>query len=272
MVAITTNLPAGSQAGPEEIDGWLASLAPHYAQEENERLRAACALALSALPGQELETGETRLRHNLATAEILAHLHMDAETLQAAVLNGVLAVVDVDAPQLEREFGPSVAQMAANMERLSQLGGILATVSEKEQQQHAENLRRLLLGIAEDVRAVLVVLAERLHLMRASKHLPEEVRRRMARENRDIYAPLANRLGIWQIKWELEDMSLRYLEAEEYRRIASSWTDGGRTGSILSPGSLRPSRAISRRPASTPRSPDAPSTSTASTARCTARG
>ena len=220
MVAITTNLPAGSMAGPKEIDGWLASLAPHYGEDENERLRAACALALSVLPGQELETGETRLRHNLATADILAHLRMDAETLEAAVLNGVLNAIAVDAAQLEQEFGRRVTQMVANMAHLSQLGGILATVSGKEQHEQTENLRRLLLSIAEDVRAVLVVLAERLHLMRASKHLPEEVRRRIARESRDIYAPLANRLGIWQIKWELEDMSLRYLEAEEYRRIA----------------------------------------------------
>jgi len=221
MVAITTNLPDSPFAGLEEIDAWLTTLAPHYPKEDNLKLRSACELARTRLPDQPLETGETRLRHNLATADILAHLRMDAETLEAAILNGVLAADGFDVAGLEQEFGPAVAQMVTNMARLSQLGGVLATVSEKEQHRHAENLRRLLLGIAEDVRAVLVVLAERLHLMRASKQLSEEARRRMARECQDIYAPLANRLGIWQIKWELEDMSLRYLEPEEYRRIAA---------------------------------------------------
>lgn len=220
MVAVTTNLPAGTRADQRDIDVWLDSLAPNYPSEDNERLRKACALAQSALGDRELETGETRLRHNLATADILAHLRMDSETLNAAVLNGVLEMEKVDAQQLQQNFGRPVAQMVANMARLSQLGGILTSLSSKDQRVHSENLRRLLLGIAEDVRAVLVVLAERLHLMRASKHLADDVRQAFARQTREIYAPLANRLGIWQIKWELEDMSLRFLEPEEYQRVA----------------------------------------------------
>ena len=85
MVSITSNLPVGSRADRRDIEAWLSNLAVHYAADDNERLRAACELSLSGLPPTELETGETRLRHNLATADILAHLRMDAETLEAAV-------------------------------------------------------------------------------------------------------------------------------------------------------------------------------------------
>jgi GTP pyrophosphokinase len=221
MVSITTKLPEGTLAEPGHVDAWLESLAPHYTEDENRCLAQACELAREALPDRTLETGESHFRHNLATADILAHLRMDADTLEAAVLNGVLDDGSVTGAELEPRFGSQVTHMVANMARLSQLGRVLATKPDKGKGDHAENLRRLLLGIAEDVRAVLVVLAERLHLMRASKQLPDSIRRRIAREAREIYAPLANRLGIWQIKWELEDMSLRYLEPEEYKRIAN---------------------------------------------------
>ncbi len=220
MVSVTTHLPHGTDADQKDIDAWLNAISPHYSAQENRQLAAACALALTTLPDTELETGETRLRHNLATADILAHLRLDAETLQASLLNGCLETACLEWQQIEKEFGHPVANMVANMTRLTQLGGLLTLSGKTDPHEHAENLRRLLLGIAEDVRAVLVVLAERLHLMRASKHLSEEARRRLARETREIYSPLANRLGIWQIKWELEDMSLRYLEPDEYKRIA----------------------------------------------------
>lgn len=220
MVSISTNLPLGTSADEQDIHVWLASLTLHYSEEEARQLRAACELALRALPLQDLETGESRLRHNLATADILAHLRMDAETLEAAVLNGVLEADGVNIEGLERDFGRPVVQMVISMARLSQLGDMLKVGDKRITHEHAENLRRLLLGIADDVRAVLVVLAERLHLLRASKHLPESARRHLANETKEIYSPLANRLGIWQIKWELEDMSLRYLEPEQYKRIA----------------------------------------------------
>ncbi len=220
MVSVTSNLPNGSTAGESEIEVWLRSLASHYGEQDNRNLRTAFDLAAEILPKTPLETGETPLRHNLAAADILAHLRMDAETLQAALLNGVTDTGRCEAIRLEKAFGPSVAQMVLNMARLTDLTAVMASVTAKEQRQHAESLRRLLLGIADDVRAVLVVLADQLHLMRASKHLGDEVRARIARETREIYAPLANRLGIWQIKWELEDMALRYLEPDEYKRIA----------------------------------------------------
>ncbi len=220
MVSITTHLPHGTDADEQAIASWLANLAPHYSEGDNRVLRDACTLAGDIFTDHTLETGDTHLRHNLASADILAHLRMDAETLEAAILNGVLGPDGTDAGTLEKRFGAPVAQMLASLERLNQLSQTLNLARDKNDHSHAENLRRLLLGMAEDVRAVLVVLAERLHLMRASKRLPDTNRRRIATETREIYSPLANRLGIWQIKWELEDMSLRFLEPEEYKRIA----------------------------------------------------
>ncbi len=227
MVSITSNIPHDTHADEQAIETWLANLAPHYGEEDNRHLQHACVLARETLAEHTLETGETQLRHNLASADILAHLRMDAETLEAAILNGVLNLCGADAKTLEQQFGAAVANMVGSLERLSQLSQTLSMTRDKSGRIHAENLRRMLLGMADDVRAVLVVLAERLHLMRASKLLPDADRRRIAAETREIYAPLANRLGIWQIKWELEDMSLRFLEPEEYKRIAGL-LDGSR--------------------------------------------
>lgn len=117
--------------------------------------------------------------------------------------------------------------MVGDLDRIAQLANVDAVIATKDQHEHEENLRRLLLGIAEDVRVVLVVLAERLHLMRSIKDLDEERRREIAEDTHRVYAPLANRLGVWQVKWELEDLSLRYLEPEEYKRIAKQ-LDGRR--------------------------------------------
>ncbi|KOR27332.1 (p)ppGpp synthetase, partial [Achromatium sp. WMS2] len=112
---------------------------------------------------------------------------------------------------------------AVTTEQISQL-----TSANKVQTDQFEGLRRLLLGMVEDARAILVILAGRLHLLRASKNLTTEIQRQLALETQRIYSPLANRLGIWQIKWELEDMSLRFLEPAEYKRIANL-LDGKRT-------------------------------------------
>ncbi len=225
MVSITSHLPENAHADEHAVEAWLENLKEHYAEDEQKLLKAACELAMAHLAKQHLETGESHLRHNLSSADILAHLRMDAETLTTALLNGILSASGTDPAQLERDYGPAVAGMVASLERLSQLRETLTLSSSNPD--HAENLRRLLLGMADDVRAVLVVLAERTHLMRASKQLPDPVRRRIAKETRELYSPLANRLGIWQIKWELEDMSLRFLEPDEYKRIAGL-LDGNR--------------------------------------------
>jgi GTP pyrophosphokinase len=145
---------------------------------------------------------------------------MDAETLVAALLNGCLGRAGISEDEVGERFGAAVSGMVTDLARIDQIANVDAVIAAKDQEQHEENLRRLLLGIAEDVRVVLVVLAERLHLMRSIKQLQEERRRKIALDTQRVYAPLANRLGVWQIKWELEDLSLRYLVPDEYKRIA----------------------------------------------------
>jgi GTP pyrophosphokinase len=221
MVKPKYNLPGPDQDDQAAARHWLAGLADHYGEAEHRRLAQACERMIQCRGGHRLETGETEARHLLSTADILFGLRMDADTLCAALLNGCLGRDDVITEALlSDEFGDGLARMVVDLGRIGQLANVDRVVAEKDQQQHEENLRRLLLGIAEDVRVVLVVLAERVHLMRAAKNLPAPRRQELAQDTQRVYAPLANRLGIWQIKWELEDLALRYLHPEDYKRIA----------------------------------------------------
>jgi GTP pyrophosphokinase len=227
MVTVNTSLPEGNAVGQADLDRWLDSLPPEFGKEDRAYLRKATDLALHAGAESRVSSGETQLRHALSVAEILTGLRLDRETLATAILLGVLKHPEIELPQITGQFGENTARMVDDMARINRLSDISSVVAEKDKAEHAENLRRLLLGIAEDVRVVLVVVAEQLHLMRIARGFPGELRRHLAEETRDIYAPLANRLGIWQIKWELEDLVLRFLQPEMYKQIASQ-LDGRR--------------------------------------------
>lgn len=190
-------------------------------------LRRACDLAMDVHQEALEATGETTLRHALAVAEILDAMGLDSETLVAAILHDVIPGDEVGANHLEELFSPGVVHMVQDMARIGYASRWHSGSRHKDELEHAENLRRMLLSIADDIRVVLIVLAERLHVMRILKNLPEQVRVEEALETQKIYAPLANRLGIWQIKWEMEDLCLRYLEPEEYKEIAGN-LDGRR--------------------------------------------
>ncbi len=214
----------------EDVRAWLKSQAGQRPAADLERIKLACQLAFDVHTESDRReiSGESTLRHALGVAEILADLRMDTETLIAALLHDVLGEGGVDRPFLERRFGRGVAVMVADMARIGGLARTRAVSDAGSEREHGENLRRMLLSIADDIRVVLVVLAERLHEMRVLKNFPEAVQRREARETQEVYAPLANRLGVWQVKWELEDLCLRYLEPETYARIARR-LDGRRT-------------------------------------------
>ncbi|HBG95283.1 MAG TPA: GTP diphosphokinase [Chromatiaceae bacterium] len=220
MVTHTSRLPDTEPDDWAASRHWIAALASHYDADECSRISAACELMIACRSGHMLETGETEARHRMSTADILFGLRMDADTLCAAVLNGCLGRNGVTKAELTARFGGGLTGLVADLGRIGQLTNIDRVISDKDQHEHEENLRRLLLGIAEDVRAVLVVLAERVHLMRMAKGLQAARQRELAVDTRNVYSPLANRLGVWQVKWELEDLSLRYLEPDEYRRIA----------------------------------------------------
>ncbi|MBK1700068.1 RelA/SpoT family protein [Thiococcus pfennigii] len=220
MVTTTYSLPHDDADDETLIRHWLDSLAPLYPVEDRKQIAGACALLARHRSGLVLETGESLVRHLLSTADILVQLRLDRATLIGALLNGSLEQAGVTEGLIEGRFGAAVARMVGDLARIDQIANVDAVIAAKDLAQHEENLRRLLLGIAEDVRVVLIVLAERLQLMRTIRTLDETRQRKLALDTQRIFAPLANRLGIWQIKWELEDLALRYLEPTEYQRIA----------------------------------------------------
>ncbi|MBK5970990.1 MULTISPECIES: RelA/SpoT family protein [Thiorhodovibrio] len=222
MVQSTSTLPDRSLADRPASESWLRELDAHYEPADRERIATACALMIDCRNEARLDTGETEARHRLATADILFNLRMDADTLCAALLNGCLDRDALTEARLAERFGSGIARMVADLGRIGALTNVERIIAEKDQHEHEENLRRLLLGIAEDVRVVLVVLAERLHLMRAAKSLEPSRQIALAEDTERVYAPLANRLGVWQIKWELEDLALRYLHPQEYKRVATA--------------------------------------------------
>ncbi len=164
--------------------------------------------------GQRRRSGEEYIQHPLAVACILAELELDRETLVAALLHDVAEDTQVTLEQIEAEFGPEIVRLVDGVTKL----GRLHYHTRVEEQ--AENLRKMFLAMAQDIRVILIKLADRLHNMRTLGHLSPEKQREIAQETMDIFAPLAHRLGIFRFKWELEDLSFRYLEPEAYADLA----------------------------------------------------
>ncbi|MGI2855003.1 GTP diphosphokinase [Shewanella algae] len=159
--------------------------------------------------------------------EILAPLNMDIETLQAAILFVFFEVGIIDEAKLTEDFGPELATLVNSVKTMDAIGALKVGNDSRSSEPQIDNIRKMLLAMVEDVRAVVIKLAERVCLLRAVKNDDEETRVLLAREIADIYAPLANRLGIGQLKWELEDISFRYLHPETYKEIAKQ-LDGKR--------------------------------------------
>ncbi|MGH7544147.1 MAG: RelA/SpoT family protein [Gemmatimonadota bacterium] len=165
--------------------------------------------------GQKRLSGEPFVSHGAELAGILLDLNLvDTNTLVAALLHDVVEDTDTSLESVEEEFGPEVGRLVDGLTKI----GHLRFQSREERQ--VENYRKLLLSIAQDVRIILIKLADRLHNMRTLEYLPDAKRRRIARETRDIYAPLAHRFGMATIRWELEDLSFKFLEPEGYRDLA----------------------------------------------------
>ncbi len=171
-------------------------------------------LANAAHKGQCRVSGEPYISHPIAVAMILADLGMDDECIQAALLHDVVEDTEIPLEQISRQFGSDVALLVNGV---TKLGQISYQTSREERQ--AENVRKMLLAMAQDVRVILIKLADRLHNMRTIEVMPEQKRRDKALETMEVYAPLAHRLGIRAVKEELEDRSLRYLDPVAYREI-----------------------------------------------------
>src|SRR2546421_1530091 len=196
----------------------LLRIADHLDPPGQLMVRKAFERAATAHHGQRRLSGEDYVNHPLEVPGILADLELDAATIAAALLHDTVEDTNVTAEEVKREFGPEVARLVEGVTKLGRIS--LRT----DQQQQAENIRKMMVAMAEDLRVVLIKLADRLHNMRTLEPLTEAKRRKISRETLDIYAPLAHRLGIGQVKSELEDLSLRNLEPEAYddvvKRIA----------------------------------------------------
>ena len=198
-------------------------------------VRRAYTFAEIAHTGQKRLSGEPFFEHPKQTALFLADLKLDANTLSAALLHDVLEDCDVTYDQLHDQFGDDVARLVDGVTKLTRAQVMgdedfhmpssgdydpEAIADDIDDIAQAETLRKMLMTMAEDVRVVLIKLADRLHNMRTISALPHSRREAMARETLEIFAPLAHRLGIWEVKWMLEDMSFQQLQPEAYKRIS----------------------------------------------------
>ncbi|MBX5466477.1 MAG: bifunctional (p)ppGpp synthetase/guanosine-3',5'-bis(diphosphate) 3'-pyrophosphohydrolase [Firmicutes bacterium] len=194
----------------------VAEMVEHLVQAEAtdpDVIRRAVEFADAAHAGQTRASGEPFIAHPLAVAAILSDLRMDQQTIVAALLHDVVEDTAYTLADVENAFGPEIAELVDGVTKLDRL-----EVRSREEEQ-AENLRKMFLAMAKDIRVILIKLADRLHNMRTLRHLPPERARRIAEETMEIYAPLAHRLGIFHIKSELEDLAFQYLDPEGYYTV-----------------------------------------------------
>ncbi|HTR58043.1 MAG TPA: bifunctional (p)ppGpp synthetase/guanosine-3',5'-bis(diphosphate) 3'-pyrophosphohydrolase [Casimicrobiaceae bacterium] len=209
-------------ADPEALSAWLDQAGAGYSAEERAGIAKALDLARARYGDLRALDGEPWLDRALGTAAIVASLKLDADSVRAALLLGLPDLAGFDAEALAASFGAEIAEIVVGVARMGAIRATQAGVGSEERDLQAENLRKMLLAMVEDIRIVLIKLAERTHALRfliGSEDAGDQLAQ-AARETLDLFAPLANRLGVGQLKWELEDLSLRALEPEAYQRIA----------------------------------------------------
>jgi len=236
------------------IDGFLESLPDSYSPADRDLVLRAYRVAEKAHAHQKRASGEPYVQHCLAVATILMELRVPPSVVAAGLLHDTVEDTSVTLEDIRRDFGDEIARLVDGVTKLTQLPrvsrgdqhpeeeareaearqvaerrGLPAPEEEADQLARSrrydvvsETLRKTFLAMGEDVNVVLIKLADRLHNMRTLSFMPENKRKRSAQETLDIFAPLANRLGIWQIKWDLEDLGFRYLHPETYRQIDES--------------------------------------------------
>ena len=214
-------LTAGSY-GSGDPQAWLASLSERYGPDEQRVIERALAIAHAQLPGVSLRSGESALAHALSTAATVAEIGLDHESVAAALIVDLPALTGKERERLSEKVGAGVAALAEGYKRMAQIDTLGVVAAETvEAAAQLEGLRKMLLAMVQDFRVVLLKLAGHMQTLRhMAKGGEDGERQRSARLALDIFAPLANRLGVWQLKWELEDLAFRIVEPETYRRIA----------------------------------------------------
>ena len=200
---------------PEELYGELiASVKKYHPSDDISLIEKAYRVAADAHKDQKRKSGEPYIIHPLCVAIILADLELDKESIAAGLLHDVVEDTVMTEEELTEEFGPEVSLIVSGVTKLAQL-----KYSADKVEEQAENLRKMFLAMAKDIRVILVKLADRLHNMRTAQYWSPETQKKKARETMDIYAPIAQRLGISKIKVELDDLSLKYLEPDAYYEL-----------------------------------------------------
>jgi len=218
MVAVASAAP--QTAAPRAVAAWLETLSPDYTADERATFADAFAFARTHTADAAMADGEPALDRALGAATILASLKLDADSIRAALLLGLPVAGHFDAEAVSERFGADVATLVAGVARMGGIRAVADAGNKEERALQAENLRKMLLAMVEDIRVVLIKLAERTQALRSLVARETPWREQTAREVIDLFAPLANRLGVWQLKWELEDLSLRALEPATYKGIA----------------------------------------------------
>jgi len=202
-----------------DANSLIAKVTEYLPAKKASMIKEAYEFASQAHRGQMRKSGEPYLEHPLQVAATLANLRLDVDALIAALLHDIPEDCGISLEEIETKFGAEVAKLVDGVTKLEKLTS-RAGGKEKKTRLQVENLRKMLVATAEDLRVVLIKLADRLHNMRTLGALPSSRRRVIAQETLEVYAPLAHRLGIWDVKWQLEDLALRYLKPQEYRRLA----------------------------------------------------
>ncbi len=215
--------PSLITAGADAFGTWLEQVGVAYSADERARISAALAAARARYGDLRTADGEPWLDRALGTAAIVAGMKLDGESVRAALLLGAPALPGFDATAFAESFGGEVATIVVGAARMGAIRAAADLPPKEERDGQAENLRKMLLAMVEDIRVVLIKLAERTQALRflvGAEAVSVEMRAHTAREALDLFAPLANRLGVWQLKGELEDLALRALEPETYLSIA----------------------------------------------------
>ncbi len=211
----TVNGMVVSEQAPTGVEELFATLDSYLPADRVASIRETYEFAFACHDGQMRASGEPYIVHPIAVAHLVAELHMDVATVRAALLHDVVEDCGIKPEEISRKFSPDVAKLVEGATKIDQI----PTTSGRASNVDAETLRKMFVAMAEDVRVVIIKIADRLHNMRTLEWLGHDRQVAIARETMDIYAPLAARLGIYQMKWELEDHAFHYLDPEEYRRV-----------------------------------------------------